>query len=682
MVDHCAFPGKFSILLFIAMLPAPAWATGQCWSTNRTINGSCNNPYHRYWGAAGTDLLRRSTPAYENGAWTPSGADRPDARHISNVVVAQPRLIPNDRGASDYLWLWGQFVDHDLDLSPEAEPVEPFDIPVPICDPWFDPDCTGDEIIPLHRSEWAPDTGTCRRNPREQVNALTSWLDGSQIYGSDEARAAWLRTGHGGKLKVTDSGYGPLLPYNDGTIPNGPDMSPAFFVAGDVRANEQASLTAMHTLWLREHNRLAGLLAEEHPRWSDERIYQRARKLVGAEIQVVTYEEFLPLLLAEYDVPPYEGYDPGIRTAFATAAYRFGHSATSPMLLRLDGDWETIPEGDLPLEQAFFNPLVISEQGGIEPLLRGLAFQLHQQIDPYVVDALRNILFRQNLDLASLNIQRGRDHGLPDYNTLREDYGLPPATGFDMISSDPEIQARLAAAYDGDLNRIDPWVGMLAEDVADGAAMIGPLFRILIRDQFAAIRDGYGNDPAFSRAERRELRKVRLSHVIERNSGIVGLPEDVFRVGPEPLAGELTMLPDAIRCGGDGYLLATLTLPEGIEPSDLQPGSPLLLYPGRIPSISKVVLPPIGWGRHHRPTSVLALFRTAELLAALEHDGQDGIDGVEGHGHGHPGRCERVQVQVAGELRSRGKCVGAAWLRLLDGHGDHGGHGRQNACRD
>ena len=97
------------------------------------------------------------------------------------------------------IYAWGQFIDHDLDLTGNA--TQAFNIPVPTGDPSFDPNGTGTQIIPLNRSISDPATGTS--NPRQQVNTVTAWLDGSQIYGSDATTADKLRTHDGGLLKTS-----------------------------------------------------------------------------------------------------------------------------------------------------------------------------------------------------------------------------------------------------------------------------------------------------------------------------------------------------------------------------------------------------------------------------------------------------------------------------------------------
>jgi Animal haem peroxidase len=225
--------------------------------------------------------------------------------------------------------------------------------------------------------------------------------------------------------------------------------------------------------------------------------------------------------------------DASIRNEFSTAAYRFGHSALSPVLLRLDKQGNVIPQGNLSLRNAFFAPNRIIDEGGIAPILRGLASQVCQRIDPYVVDDVRNFLFGQpgegGFDLASLNIQRGRDHGLPGYNDTREAFGLPRAESFRDISSDPEIQTRLASVYPTP-DDVDLWTGGLAEDPVPGA-QVGELFFLIIKTQFEALRDGdrYWYQNALSKSIRREVEKTRLSDIIRRNTAIGDeIPDNVF----------------------------------------------------------------------------------------------------------------------------------------------------------
>ena len=454
----------------------------------RTIDGFGNNLTQPDWGAADTAFLRLAPANYGDGSESPAGANRLSARLISNVCAAQVESLANNRQVTDYLWQWGQFLDHDINETPVADPSEAFDIPVPADDALFDPNGSGTQTIPLDRSSYVMIDGA-----RQQIHEITAFIDASNVYGADEERAAALRTLDGtGRLLTSD---GDLLPFNDAGLDNAPANSPNFFLAGDIRANEQVGLTAMHTLFMREHNYWAAEYASLRPEADGEAIYQFARAIVTAEMLAITYREFLPILLGSDAVPPYRGYDstinPGIANEFATAAYRVGHSMLSETLLRLDADGGESANGHLSLAEAFFNPQHILDEG-IDSVLRGLAAQAAQRIDNYVVDSVRNFLFGPpgagGFDLAALNIQRGRDHGLADYNTLRTAFGLPAVASFTAINPDPEVALNLAAAY-ANVDDIDAWVGGLAEQPINGG-LVGETWSAILVDQFRRLRDG------------------------------------------------------------------------------------------------------------------------------------------------------------------------------------------------
>lgn len=452
--------------------------------------------------------------------------------------MAEPGPISNQKNASSFLWQWGQFLDHDIDLTHTTDN-EPFPIAIPAGDPLFDPDNTGQVSLFFLRSLYDPASGTDPSNPRQQINSITAWIDASNVYGSDAELTSALRANDGtGRLAVSE---GDLLPLNVDLFPDSAGARPSF-VAGDVRAAEQVGLTSMHVVFLREHNRLADLIRANDPSLPGDEIFRRARRIVQAEMQSITYREFLPLLLGPDALKPYDGFrqsvDPSIANIFSTAAYRLGHSMLNETLLRIGPDGRTIPQGDLPLASAFFlSPDRFREEGGVEPILRGLFRQKARRIDPYLTDAVRNFLFgapgQGGFDLAALNIQRGRDHGLPGYNSARKFLGLNPKNSFASISSDPDVQRKLEEAY-GSVDRIDPWVGGLAEDARHGA-LVGEFFYTILVDQFTRLRDG---DRDWYQSSLRpetvaDVERLTLGDVIRLNTKIGDeLPRDVFRAPP------------------------------------------------------------------------------------------------------------------------------------------------------
>jgi hypothetical protein len=503
----------------------------------RSIDGTGNHLKQLDFGAADTTLRRMTREDYGDSIASMAGTGRPSPREISNALCADTFPGPNALGASDFLWQWGQFVDHDIGLTEAQGPSEPMPIAVPAGDPSFDPANTGTETIDFNRSAYHPDTGDKQSDPRQQMNEITHFIDASNVYGSDEVRAAALRTNDGtGRLLLSADD---LLPFNTEGFPNAGGPDPRLFLAGDVRANEQVGLIAMHTVFAREHNRLAAEIAANDPTLKGEEIYQEARRIVGALMQVITYEEFLPALLGPDALPAYPGYNenvnPSIYNEFSTAIYRFGHSALSPTLLRLDEALNPIPEGNLALKDAFFRPDRVMNEGGIEPILRGLASQVCSSIDTELVDDVRNFLFGPpgagGFDLASLNIQRGRDHGLCSYNETRAELGLATKGSFAEVSSDPDVQARLASVY-ANVDEIDLWVGTLAEDPVNGGHL-GEVAFYVIKKQFRHLRDGdrYWYQAMLTPEEILAVESTTLADVIRRNTSIgAEISDDVFHV--------------------------------------------------------------------------------------------------------------------------------------------------------
>jgi hypothetical protein len=488
-------------------------------SAVRSIDGSGNNALHPDWGTAGSAFIRIAPAEYGDGLSTPAGSDRPSARALSNALADQGAVeVENSRMMSALMYAWGQFIDHDLDRTPTTGGAS-FPISVPTGDPYFDPTGTGTATIPLTRSAFAATTGT--DTPRQQLNAITAWMDGSMVYGSDATTAASLRSFTGGRLLTSE---GDLLPTN----------AAGFYLAGDVRVNENPGLISLHTLFLREHNHQADRLAAAHPDWTDEQLYQGARAIVIAEIQAITYNEWLPALLGGTGVGAYRGYDananPAIANEFATAGFRFGHSLLGDEVEFLDNAGNPIADG-VSLAEAFFNPALVSENG-IDSVLKYLASDPAAELDTRVVDSVRNFLFGPpgagGLDLAALNIQRGRDHGLADYNTTRVSYGLPAVTSFAQITDNPDVQAKLQQLY-GSVNNVDLWVGVLAEKHVRGGS-VGATGKAILSEQFNRTRasDAFWYERTFTGAEKRQLQRTTLADLMRRNTDLTNVQRNVF----------------------------------------------------------------------------------------------------------------------------------------------------------
>lgn len=521
---------------------------------DRTINGFGNNLQNPNRGAAGMPLIRFGYPAEYPGNGSGNlmltDAQRTNPRTISNAVATQFQSVPSSRNLSDYIWLWGQFLDHDLDLSTSSNGAAVNGAAnIAVAAP-NDPLSPGP--IPFTRSNFVMQPGPGGGPPvRQQINEVTSFIDASHVYGSDAARSAALRSDGGLGARLLTSA-GDLLPFNTSGLTNDNQSGlPAdrLFVAGDIRANENVGLTALHTVFAREHNRLVDRIEALQPGLTAEQQFQLARKIVGAEMQVITYHEFLPALLGPARTPRAENYaynpqlPPDITQSFAHSAFRYGHSTVSPELQMVTNTG--LAQGDLPLPNAFFNPdFVADDPANVDRILKGAATQVSQEVDNLIVDGLRNFLFGPpgagGLDLASLNIQRGRDHGLVDYNQLRGAYGVPPLNSFNQITSNGALAQTLSNLYAGNLNNVDSWVAGLAENHLPGSS-VGPLFNNIIVQQFQRLRDG---DRLFYRSNAAglyangvlnpqiaaivDLNSITLSQILAMNTSLTNLQDNVF----------------------------------------------------------------------------------------------------------------------------------------------------------
>ena len=478
----------------------------------RSIDGSGNNLEDPTLNEAGTDFTRMGTAHFADGISTP--VDGPDPREVSNILVAGNGDLPNPEGLSGMMYAWGQFVDHDLDLS-NADGVNHIDITIPPDDQTFTPG----SVIPLTRAMIDPATGPGTGHPATAVNAITGWLDASMVYGSDDATAASLRL---------PDGHMQTSPGNNLPIVNG------MFVAGDARADENPDLTSLQTLFVREHNYQVDRLHAEHPDWTGDQLYQQARAIVTAEIENITYTEFLPHLLGPNAIKPYHGYnpnaDPRITEEFAGAAYRFGHSIVSADIDSIDNLGNDTSAQSL--KDAFFEPAsTFVANGGADGLLRHLGADASNALDVHIVDDLRNFLDAppDGMDLAAINIERGRDLGLGTLNETRISLGLQPYTSFDQITRDPATQQALQQAY-GSVDAIDLWSGGLAEDHMPGA-MVGQTFQRIIATQFENLRDGdrlWFQNQGFDPQTLRQIESTTLSDIIMRNTNTNYFQDDAF----------------------------------------------------------------------------------------------------------------------------------------------------------
>ncbi|XP_010949368.1 lactoperoxidase isoform X1 [Camelus bactrianus] len=555
-------------------------------SPYRTITGDCNNGRHPALGAANQALARWLPAEYEDGLSLPFGWTRgkrrngfplPLAREVSNKIVG----YLNEEGVLDQnrsllFMQWGQIVDHDLDFSPDTElgsseyskaQCDEHCIQGDNCFPIMFPRndrkvMTQGKCMPFFRAGFVCPNPPYQSLAREQINALTSFLDASLVYGSEPSLASSLRdlSSPLGLMAVNQEFWDHGLAYppfvNKKPSPceviNTTAQVPCF-LAGDSRASEQILLATSHTLLLREHNRLARELKKLNPHWDGEKLYQEARKILGAFMQIITFRDYLPIVLGDEMqkwIPPYRGYnksvDPRISNVF-TFAFRFGHLEVPSTMSRLDENYQPWgPEPELPLHTLFFNTWRIVKDGGIDPLVRGLLAKKSKFMSQkrMMTGDLRNKLFQppytiHGFDLAAINIQRCRDHGMPGYNSWRGFCDLSqPQTLKELhaVLKNKKLAKKLLDLYRTPDN-IDIWLGGIAEPQVK-RGRVGPLLACLLGRQFRQIRDGdrfwWENPGVFTKKQQKSLQKMSFSRLVCDNTHITKVPLHPFQANSYP----------------------------------------------------------------------------------------------------------------------------------------------------
>jgi len=503
-------------------------------------------PFHRF-------LAPEYSDGIENVRLSVTGGLLQSARFISLVVHGDRS---EDSQVTMMLPTWGQFIDHDLTSTAQPKAIDgkvpscckpdelhPACMPivVPDDDPWLSP--LGVKCLEFLRSAPAS-RRDCTLSWREQTNQASSYLDASMIYNSNPRLSENSRLFRDGLLIFGKSSAADAC--KAGGVHSG------CVKAGDTRSGEQPGLLAMHTVFVSEHNRIAISLSALNPHWSDEKIYQESRRIIGAMIQHITYREFLPLVLGrevtqlfDLELLPtgyYSGYDPKtnptIANSFSAAAFRFGHSMVQKTLMRADKNHNFIRNNVSLHDEHDLGDM--GGPGSLHRLLRGLANQRADKRDEFMSAELTNHLFQSSpfpfgLDLAAINIQRSRDHGIAPYVLWRQPCGLSLVKNWtDMIPIvGPESTRRLKRAYNS-VDDIDLFVAGLAERPVSGG-LVGPTFACIIAQQFSNLRRGdrfwyenYGFESSFTPAQLESIRRTSLAQILCRTLETGTLQPHVF----------------------------------------------------------------------------------------------------------------------------------------------------------
>ncbi|XP_055945484.1 peroxidase-like isoform X2 [Argiope bruennichi] len=510
----------------------------------RRINGSCNNLAHPTWGMSKGCYLRFQ-PAFYDGTdnirKSVTGNPLPEPRDISINIFKD---VHRQSSKFSFMFtLYGQTVAHDLSRAEISE------LDLDCCSPEFinhsacvslparsdDPFYSqyNQTCLFMHRThKCLPCSGTSR----QQINGATAPLDVSTIYGPGHRKSMKVRARDGtGKLlsNVTENGEIFTFDYNAHRLfcP----LQRNCFLTGDVRVNQHVFLSSMETLFMREHNRVATKLKKLNPDWEEEKLFGEARRIVTATLQCVTFKEFLPKLLGPYAMRKFDlavkntsdgtNYNPniqiGVRNEFATAGFRI-HS----MIPTEVGSF------DLKFRYAYQYPELIMD-GHMGKLLKGASKTPSEKNDRYFVsDVTKYLAMYRGIpigtDLAAVDIQRGREHGLAPYVvmvrfcsegkiSIKSFHDLTP-----LLMS--KKRAELLKENYESVEDVDLYVGLHLEHKFPGS-LVGPTAMCMITQQFYFAKFGdrfyfehEGEVSSFTKAQRSSLKQCSLARLLCDNS--------------------------------------------------------------------------------------------------------------------------------------------------------------------
>ncbi|ELR16568.1 peroxidase [Acanthamoeba castellanii str. Neff] len=551
--------------------------------------------------------------AYDDGISAPARPDGPNARLVSNKLFS--RLAKSNKLlTNDLQTIWGQLIVLDVCNTLRGPnllgaqytalrggrnySIEHFGVPIPTDDVFLNPYAEEDLECAVERSAPYPPTMDVGQ-VRQQMMDITGWIDAGWLYGTSGKNGAgpfsWaqIREDSGVSCKLNNAKWmAPSLFGLHFTPDSG--TTPIWKMRGDLRTNKTPDLISLTEVFGLEHNRLCDEFAAAHPEWDQERLFHESRKWVIAYLQKISTREWLaaemgsPLNSTHYSLYGYDAtVDPRIENFFCSVAFRYGHSQVNSHIPLLNDDYQESELGNVLVRDWYFATKKMMDLDMAPSLLRGLTVTRQGLVDTSFVDDLRNYMFSSVAftqfqqqeacpDLAATNIQRGRDHGMPNYNAAREAVGLDPVDAWSDLISDAELLALVESLYPDGPDSADPYVGGLLEEHVPGAA-VGALFRAVVMNQFERLRNGdrfwYERKGMFSANELTQIYQTTLMDIVNRNMNVSKwgtVPGDTFFLRQRYLANIGTRRPVLL---GTGRLRSLCGAVPGLPPvMDAQSG--------------------------------------------------------------------------------------------------------------
>uniref|UniRef100_A0A182MXH6 Uncharacterized protein n=1 Tax=Anopheles dirus TaxID=7168 RepID=A0A182MXH6_9DIPT len=497
------------------------------------------------WGKAGQPYARMLPPNYADGISSPpvmtNGSAYVSARTISFNVFSIDEIRDPANTMLNIFFLHA--IGHDLSSPAGANdpvqccvdgqiaqnaPSRCFPVSVPADDAlygWYNIRC-------LNYARVLTSPQTQPPQPAEQVNGATSLLDLSFLYGTSAAQSNSLRTMSGGRLQAVRRN-GTEWPVIN---PAGCTWADVCYLVADSRSYQFPMSATVHLIFLREHNRLANQLKLLNPSWSDEVLFQEARRINVAQYQRIVYYEYLPRVLGQSNMISsqliYEG------TGFATDFNAFQNPSA---LSEFGSILVPFMQSQLPGAINFYindtiqSKLLSSMAGNLTDLenefayiFTGLITQTTNRMDSSFNIEWKNFMNRGSAplgqDFLALDIQRMRDFGFARYNDYRSRCGLSRYSSWEAYNATfkvacPQTIDRLRLYYPS-VDDLDLFVGAAFEEPIPGSLM-GPTFFCLYKQQFLAARSGDryffeagGLEGSFTAAQLAEIRKVSMARLM------------------------------------------------------------------------------------------------------------------------------------------------------------------------
>jgi peroxidase len=532
--------------------------------TYRTMDGTCNNLESKWWGKSSTPYQRQIVQEYDDNIGSVkrtskvNGAPLPNPRSIS-LAVHYP--VAGFGKNTNLFAMLGQNVGQDVLGFKDTENVKCS------CAMTNNSDCSNVVTPPedfinrdqacmtITRSEASIKSFLCDiKWYREQTNLATAWLDLSFVYGNTVEKSFALRKKQAGLL---DSFFYAEMQQEYLTQEMGKCAGEqplkTCFKSGSGRVNENMLAASISTLWMREHNRLARELAKLNPSYTDEQLFQEARRINIAQFQKIIYYDWIPLVVGDayktsFDFIPSLTYRtvyddktlPQTFNELSTAALRFGHSLVRSTISKVDENLNLI--SSISISEIIVKAAEAYKTGGINALIRGMLTDAVELPDAHLTDVVENHLFEgiadtesKRFSLSTFNINRGRDHGIAGYLKHRQMCGLNSARTFeelDNIGKEDIANLKKVYAFVAD---IDLFTGGISEKPLQNG-VVGNTFACIISRFFYDLRksdrfwyENLRNNPnGFTQQQLNNIKTVDIKSIICHNVPLARLQQNPF----------------------------------------------------------------------------------------------------------------------------------------------------------